>query len=548
MDEPTISALSADILGLAPWAGKALATRPKPESLPGMVIPAAIGDVPRPFPEPADEERDELVEALEAGLTRLEPHVAVLDSVRSLRRPGACLVLAGQQPGLLGGPLYNIYKAVHAIRLAAALEEAWGVPVKPAFWNHGDDHDIAEVHHLWVRNRNLDLFKVGLAGMSSGRVPLSRVHFNAKEHRLGALREVLRQNLADNDRARELIDRFLPRDGMSFARAFTHVLLELFGNRGLIVLEPDWIRPQLSRSLVHVVTSDVADSLAEGSRRLREVGVEPAIDPSTAALVFHHEDGKRRALRIAPDTPASFRYDGEPGSRTAAELAAEIVDAPADWSAGALLRPLVQDHTLPVACYVGGWGELAYHAQLPPLRQAANIPRTAFVPRLSATLVDSATARSLDTLGLTVGEVLKARGRVTVEAAETPKSRVAERLREIARATKRDLLAERADLSELDRGLATQIKKVADQSVAGIEKLAAKADRVAANSAGRGRRHYRRIETSLFPREQPQERVQGILEALARHGTSWIEFLEAAIEPLPTEHFVLHLPDSEDIP
>src|SRR5207344_2072434 len=95
-----------------------------------------------------------------------------------------------------------------------------------------------------------------------------------------------------------------------------------------------------------------------------------------------------------------YRYDGEAGARTAVELAAEIVQEPLAWSAGALLRPVVQDLVLPTAAYVGGWGELDYHAQLGPLRALAGAPATPFVPRLSATLVDAAARESLGKLGL----------------------------------------------------------------------------------------------------------------------------------------------------
>ena len=535
--------LPADVLGLSRQACDVLAGRPRPAMLRGMVIPSDVSALPPPSDHLDDEDRVSLARDLERELARFEPHVSVIESARILAQPGAVLVMSGQQPAFLGGPLYNVYKALHAIRLARALSDAWDVPVVPAFWNHADDHDIAEAHHLWIQNPHLDLFKLGLAGVSSGRVPLSRIVFDEQRHRLGSVREVLRQNLGEGESREEALETFLPREGESFSNAFTRILLALFGHHGLLVIEPDWIREALSRSMARVVVSDLRSSLEEGSRRLIDAGQEPTIDPATAALVFRLVDGHRQALRFTQD---EFRYDDESGSRTAAELAAEIVQEPLEWSPGALLRPVVQDLALPVAGYVGGWGELAYHAQLPALRERAGVPGTPFVPRLSATLVDPEAEASLQKLGLSVRDALMARGRLgETSAARDATAPVVTRLREAGQRAASELLGLREELAALDQGLAAQLRRRGKQVQEIFDRLAGKADRVHANREGRGQRHFRRLNHGLYPRGAPQERVRGLLEFAARFGTGWVDALLGELEPLPTEHLVVHLGASD---
>ena len=54
------------------------------------------------------------------------------------------VVTTGQQPGLLGGPLYSLYKGISAVRLAERLEELLARPVLPVFWVASEDHDWDE--------------------------------------------------------------------------------------------------------------------------------------------------------------------------------------------------------------------------------------------------------------------------------------------------------------------------------------------------------------------------------------------------------------------
>ncbi|MBL8863614.1 MAG: bacillithiol biosynthesis cysteine-adding enzyme BshC [Planctomycetes bacterium] len=528
--------LAADILGLAPLARAAVAGQLDPEVL---VAPRRIADFEVPPDRLDADAHAELSEALIRNLAPLAPHVAVLDSARALAQSGACAVVTGQQPGFLAAPLYSVWKALQAIRLARELSSAWGRPVVPLFWNHADDHDVAEVHHAWVLNPHLDLQKIALAGLASGRQPVSRIVVDDVVNRLGPIREALRQLVRDEPHGERAIELFVPHSGETLARAFTRALTGLLGPHGLVVLEPDWIRPALSRALAQVVAADPARSLARGAGRLRERGFDVAIDPAEAALVFAVDAKGRRALRSGGD---GFRYDGEDGSRSGVELAAEIVQDPAGWSPGALLRPIVQDLCLPVAAYVGGAGELAYHAELGPLRDAAGAARTPFVPRGSVTLVDGHVRFALARLEASVEAILRARGQFAPPGSAEPEPPVLGKLRTAAQRAKSELDGLRPELAELEPGLAVQLKRTADQVQDLVSQLADKALRVQSNRAGKGRRHERRANNALFPNQTPQERVFGPLQFVARHGEGWLEELLEAVDPLGGDHLVVHLP------
>ena len=58
-------------------------------------------------------------------------------------------VVTGQQLGILGGPLYTIFKTITAIILANQLSERYDeFKFVPVFWLEGDDHDFNEVRSI----------------------------------------------------------------------------------------------------------------------------------------------------------------------------------------------------------------------------------------------------------------------------------------------------------------------------------------------------------------------------------------------------------------
>ena len=533
--------LPADIFGLSALSRTALAGGMDFGPIPLVRRPA---DLERPVERHDPAEREALAMALERGLESVGIPDRVKTSLNVLATGDVFCVVTGQQPGFLSAPLYSLYKAMQACKLAHELSLSWGLPVVPVFWNHADDHDIAEVHHAWLLNRNLDLSKSALAGLSSGRQPLSRIVLDEEHQRLGPLRASLTDMFEELPCIEAALDLFLPRPGETLPRALTRSLTELLGAHGLVVVEPDWIRNVMASHLAHIVGIGPRAELEAGSKTLVEAGFEAGIDPATAALVYRVDESGRSALRSGGE---GFRFDDEPGSRTAAELAAEIIDDPASFSPGALLRPLVQDGVFPTCAYIGGWGELAYHAQLGALRDACDLPRTPFVPRVSATLVDGDTRASLDRLELDLREVLGNPAVLETQGeGATDSPPVVAKLRETAERAARDLAEHKAELSELDPSLGVNLKKTAQQIRGLVEKIVGKAERVHANSKGKGKRHVRRLSGVLVPRGLPQERVLGPMPFMARYGMGWVDALYEEWPALSSEHLAIHLEETED--
>ena len=87
------------------------------------------------------------------------------------------LLDAHQQAGLFAGPLYTIYKALSAVKLAECMAQR-GIKAVPVFWIATEDHDFAEVAKAEFINRDCALSSVSVPaevhpdGSPVGRVTL----------------------------------------------------------------------------------------------------------------------------------------------------------------------------------------------------------------------------------------------------------------------------------------------------------------------------------------------------------------------------------------
>jgi bacillithiol biosynthesis cysteine-adding enzyme BshC len=522
--------LAADVLGLPPGGGELLANRPNPR--PGLHIPRTLADLDGPPRESPFLEREELASAIREqyaeAAVRTELHPEQESALLRLEDPRSEVVICGQQPGFLGGPLLCLHKAIQTIALARDLERHRGTPVVPIYWSHSDDHDLAEVNHVHLLNRNLDLARIGLPGMGSGRRPLYDLPLDAGEQRLATVRAHLVQVLPNGPLREDLLSAFFPADGETLGEAFRRGWTRLLGHTGLLVLEPRGIRSALSRALAVWV-----------QRELEAVLPPPLAGEPPPAWAFKHTERGRIAVRWID---GALRLDGHPGTLEKAELAASMVQDPEAWSPAARLRPLVQDDCLPIRAYIGGWGELEYRLPLFELQARHTRQAPWWVPRRSVTLLGPAARGALERLHLDLGDFLRSGGSLDSNRGMV-EPQAARLLRNEAEASAERMRLLQAELTELDRGLGIQLKRAVRDASKLYERLARKAERADANRRGKSRRHVRRLTNTLFGHGQPQERVLTTLQYAIAFGTRWIDALIDESHPLDLEHLVVELPE-----
>ncbi len=462
------------------------------------------------------------------------------ETTRNLDRlqDGAAAVVTGQQVGLLGGPAFSVYKALTAIHVANELTSS-GTNAVPIFWLATEDHDLAEVDHCFFGSRNglerFDLSTPGPEGRRVGEIPLGDA---VRELSLRASGMV--EGAAAGDVARWISESY--RAGETFGSGFAKLMTRIFAGRGLIFLDP--LSPELqglsARTMLHALREHeaLAKQLVARSSALERAGFHAQVKVAeNSTLVFRVIDGQRVAVRsknggfIAGTIEESFEETLRAAERH-----------PEEFSANALLRPVIQDTLLPTIAYIGGPAEIAYHAQTSLVYQQLLGRAPAVLPRAGFTLVTAHVANLLKKYNVDVRDVFAGRQklRAKMEAEVLPRE-LTERFTDGEKKVQSVLEGLREPLAKLDQTLAGALDTAAEKMLFQFNSLRSKAGRAEGFRSGVLDTHEREIASLLIPNNELQERSLSLLPFLASQGGELLDQLDQNIKIGTGEHCLLYL-------
>ena len=460
---------------------------------------------PRPGDADAWRARLELVrgepssEWLSALAPAFEASGVAADRLARASKGQGVVVTTGQQPGLFGGPVYTLCKALSALALADRLEEMTGIPVAPVFWAATDDADFREASVTAVSvTGGAQRLKIGheeALGRSMADMPLGDVSAE-----LEALARAAGSTI--DPVPLDLLRKFYnPR--ATVGSAYVSLLRELFAPLGIAVL--DAAHPATRNAALPVLRSSlekselIAERLATRSSEIEAAGHKPQVqDVAGLSLVFSSEKGERKRI---PIKAAAKRLNDT------------------DLGPNVLLRPIVERAILPTVTYVGGPAEIAYFAQIGPIADAIGAARPAIVPRWSCTIIEPHVERILEKLYL-LPEDLEDPHEVErrIARARLPKAVIAElaatraALNERLDALSEAVVAEHAPVSSaVTGGLRANLMRRLDRFERRLLAAAKRehADTMEEIATARG---------SLYPFGSAQERILNFVPFLARYG------------------------------
>lgn len=490
-------------------------------------------------------DRQALCDALAAMNTSWGATSQTLANIERLRAADCLAVVSGQQAGLFTGPLYTIYKALSAIKLAGCLTQR-GTTAIPVFWIATEDHDFPEVATAEFIGCDCRLASVeASAAMHAENVPVGQVALDSSiEESIKRLLEVLPTTEFTPDLERLLRETWQP--GLGYGEAFARMMTRLVGCYGLVLLDP--LNSELKRLVAPLYAAAVrhapviAEALVARSRELEEAGYHAQVLASTDSfpLFLHNEEGARHPLTRSSEN--SYQVKGTDEQYGIEELSGLAESQPERFSPNVTLRAVAQDYLLPTVAYLGGAAEIAYFAQTAEVYRVLGRPVTPILPRSSLTVVERRTGRTLERYGLNLSDLFE--GYESVSARVVEEHLGAETAQAFARAEesfKRELDALEEQLRRIDPTLADALETGRRKINYQLEGLRTRFHRAQMSRDRAAHRQLERAIAALCPHKTLQERHLNITSLLARHGSYVIGWIYDAINLGSNDHQIVYL-------
>lgn len=451
----------------------------------------------------------------------------------AIRDGGGYVVTTGQQPGLFGGPLYTVYKALTAIALARRLEAFLDVPVLALFWIASDDHDWEEANHVHLLDTANVVHRLSLEGdadpaRSMGRTPLGI----GAESALSQISDILPPS--------EFAAPFLNRLRAAYqadhtvAAAFAETLAGVLGGlcMGLVDSQDPVVRrlgaTVIGRELLEASAHEQA--LRDRTEQLEAAGYDAQVTVLAGASNVFHEDeeyGRERLLR--EDGGWVLRTSGRRLSDDALWNLWE--QNPGRFSPNVVLRPVVESAVFPTLAYVGGPGEVRYLAQTGRLFESHDVGMPLVFPRLSVTLLESKVSKVLERFGLEVDSFRRPVHELISAAvhADVPEE-VREGLSGLRAALQGGYQSLHDAAAAVDPTLQSPIFNARNEAFRGLSEVEKKIRQHVKMRQESELEQIEKAAMNLAPLGKPQERVLNVHQYLARYGEELIGAILAAVE------------------
>ncbi|OGC85798.1 MAG: bacillithiol biosynthesis cysteine-adding enzyme BshC [candidate division Zixibacteria bacterium RBG_16_48_11] len=466
-----------------------------------------------------------------------------LANIEALKEKECCVVFTGQQIGLFGGPLYTIYKSLTAIKLAEHLSGELKIKVIPLFWMATDDHDFAEINHIYFVDKQNKLVKLEYQPQKEWNgYPASQIVLDEKINQtLEILETSGREGKFNREILKKLKEFYAP--GQPYYLAFARWMSFLLSKYGLVLLNPADTR--LKTLLSSIFTSELEKNgelqnlVEKTNSRLEKLNYHRQVHKlEEVTNLFYHSP---RRVHISREN-GKFRWEGASTSVDSSKLVQMVENSPQDFSANVLLRPVLESFLFPNLAHVAGPSEVAYFAQIKALHEEHKVVMPVIYPRQSLTLVEPEIKNILAKLGISCLEIMQ-----DVEQAYNRiiEKKVPDQAEELLNQT-------RAELKQKVEAMGKEILKIQPGLKPNLEFTIGKIDfefnKFKEKFFQAYKKQFKEIKEEvytarqmLYPQNIFQERIFNITHFLNGHGFGFVDYLYQNLDLDSVDHHVLEL-------
>jgi bacillithiol synthase len=461
-------------------------------------------------------DRSRLVAELEKQYAGITTDPKVKANIKSLLSPDTFTVTTAHQNNLFTGPLYFVYKIVHAIRLADHLNRSLTTyRFVPVYYMGTEDADLDELNHFYLGNE-----KLSWATSQKGAVGKMKI-----DKKLIALIDQAESELTVLPHGKVVIEllRKNYREGITIQEATFGFVNALFADYGLVILLPD--NPALKSKLVPVfkdelVNQTASEIVAESAKQLEKSGYKIQAQPREINLFYLNDDTRERITRTNEQFTvlnSSIRFSEK-------DLLRELGDHPDRFSPNVILRGLYQATILPDIAFIGGAGELAYWLQLKSLHEHYKIPFPVLLLRNSFLLIERKWQERIAKTGFSVEDFFLAEEELMNWLVKRESEQLIQLNGELETVEKLYATV-KAQASSVDKSLEKHVDALRTRTITRLQELEKKMLRAEKRKFSDRRRQLQSIRENLFPGNGLQERRDNICYYYALWGPDIIKQL-----------------------
>ncbi len=482
---------------------------------------------------------------IEQQYKHLLPAEKTQANIAALKRKNTVAVVTGQQAGIIGGPLYTVYKTFTAIKLAEHLKTLYPkINFVPVFWIEIEDHDFEEIRHASILDAVSSLKQISYNvedGFLDEHFSVGTIELTAEiDSFFIALEESLRNTEFTSNMLNEL--KRIYRPGRTFKDAFKDLLFSMFDSYGLVLFDPSdkGVKKFLSDVFINEIENFRWHSAAliERSAELEELyHAQVKVRPVN---LFYQMEGRR--FNIDPDEDGYFRLRGKKVKFSKEELLNAASETPELFSPNVLLRPICQDTLFNTAFYIAGPSEIAYFAQVMPLYSMFDIPEPVIYPRASVTLLEKHLNDILIKYNLSIQNLFLNRDNLRDLLLENTLPVSLEDLFESAKNDISAMMAKlRHGLTQLDKTTGDASERYRVKMISALAEYKSKA--LAAEELKQEVlfRHSQKLLSAIYPDDELQERCYNMFSYINRYGLEILNTIYDQISILTFDHQIITL-------
>lgn len=468
---------------------------------------------------------------------KIDASQEVISNIESIENEKILFVVTGQQPGFLTGPLYTIYKTLSAINYAEKYSTE-KLKLIPIFWNASEDHDVEEVNHIKILDKQNEIQSFLYDDKSILGKSLEKCKLN-KQKQESLITEVF-EALPTTDFTDELFDGIVKKElnkAKYWGELFSRIMSRLMGKWGLILVEPIIFRPYLIDYFSKLISEPIKYNriFLETTNKLGEIGYQPKMHKKEEVVGLFYIDEKQRRNNITQITENEYSIDnGENLSKD--DLLDKLQSDPSLFSTNAIYRPLAQDLMIPTHIFVGGPSEISYHIQLMDLYKEFSLTQPNLLFRMGATVIERHINRIIEKYQFNITELRN----VSQLTNNLLRNENKEFLSPYFDKIKNTLDELNQDLGKINQELAQRAegrKKSVLKELTNIERMFLKYvkddNEVLTNQLAKGNAY-------LFPDNKPQERIFNIFQYLNKYSLNILNCMKDHLgKTEPGNHVVL---------